>query len=92
MEKKTRKNKINSKKTKKMTKVDILNKFNNEFLKISEDYFKSTKTKQDTLKYEELSTQLLLKIDNVDSNGNTLIRKKRKEIINNINKKLDSLY
>ena len=92
MEKKTRKNKNNSKKTKKMTKVDILNKFNNEFLKISEDYFKSTKTQQDTLKYEELSTQLLLKIDNIDSNGNSLIRKKRKQIINNINKKLDSLY
>ena len=80
MEKKTRKNKINSKKTKKMTKVDLLNKFNNEFLKISEDYLKSNKSQKDILKYEELSTQLLLKIDNVDSNGNTLIRKKEKKL------------
>ena len=92
MGKKTRINRKNkNKKSKKMTKVDILNKFNNEFLNISQDYIKSTKTQQDTLKYEELSTQLLLKIDNIDSNGNILLRKKRKEIINNINQKLDSL-
>ena len=92
MEKKTRKNKNNSKKTKKITKIDILNKFYDEFLKISQDYIKSTKNRQELIKYEELSTQLLLKIDNIDSNGNALIRKKRKEIINIINEKLDSLH
>ena len=92
MEKKTRKNKNNSKKTKKITKIDILNKFYDEFLKISQDYIKSTKNRQELIKYEELSTQLLLKIDNIDSNGNALIRKKRKEIINIINEKLDRLH
>ena len=49
------------------------------------------KKNKDILKFEELTTQLLLELDNIDSNGNPHIRKKRKEIINYINEKLDDL-
>jgi hypothetical protein len=92
MEKKTRINRKNkNKKSKKMTKNDIFNKFAIEFKRLCEEYLKSERTSKDTLKFEELTTQLLLKIDNIDSNGDLIIRKKRKEIINNINEKLDSL-
>ena len=92
MEKKTKKNVVNKKKkTKKITTIDILNKFSNQFKLLNEEFLKSEKKNKDILKFEELTTQLLLKIDNIHSNGNLHIRKKRKEIVNNINTKLDNL-
>ena len=92
MEKKTKKNRVNKKKkSKKITTIDILNKFSNQFKLLNEEFLKSEKKNKDILKFEELTTQLLLKIDNIHSNGNLHIRKKRKEIVNNINTKLDNL-
>ena len=92
MEKKTKKNVVNKKKkSKKITTIDILNKFSNQFKLLNEEFLKSEKNNKDILKFEELTTQLLLKLDNVDSHGNTHIRKKRKEIISYINEKLDDL-
>ena len=92
MEKKTKKNVVNKKKkSKKITTIDILNKFSNQFKLLNEEFLKSEKNNKDILKFEELTTQLLIKLDNVDSHGNTHIRKKRKEIISYINEKLDDL-
>ena len=58
---------------------------------IKHDSIKSKKLEKDKIKLEELSTQLLLKIDMLEINGDQLLRQYRKTIINLINTYIDNL-
>ena len=91
MAKKTLKSVKNNKKTKKNLSLSTLYNFENNFNNLKNTYIKSKKSKKDKIKLEELSTQLLLKIDMVEINGDPMLRQQRKYIINLINTYIDNL-
>ena len=94
MEKKTQKKKNkneNKKMSKKTFEIKKINKYNYEFDKLKKTYLNSQKTQNDIIKLEELSTQLLLKLDLIEINGNHDLRNHRKNIINLINTYIDNL-
>ena len=86
MEKNTKKNKKNKKYKKKTLKKKSseqeINTYRINFDKLEDNYLKSSKNNKDKLIFEELSTQILLKLDNIQSNGNELVKNKRKNLIN----------
>ena len=67
-----------------LTKVRKLNELELEFKKIS-------KAKLTPLEKKETLTKLLLNVDSVLSDGDTLIRKKRKVLVNRINAAIEQL-
>lgn len=87
----TKKNIKNNKKTKKNLLLSTLYNFEINFNNLKNSYLKSKKLKKDKIKFEELSTQLLLKIDMLEINGDQLLRQYRKNIINLINTYIDNL-
>jgi hypothetical protein len=94
MEKKTlkKKNKNGNKKiSKKSFEIKKINKYHYEFDKLKKNYLNSQKTQKDIIKIEELSTQLLLKLDMIEINGNQDLRNHRKNIVNSINTYIDNL-
>ena len=94
MEKKTlkKKNKNGNKKiSKKSFEIKKINNYRYEFDKLKKTYLNSQKTPKDIIKLEELSTQLLLKLDLIEINGNHDLRNHRKKIINLINTYIDNL-
>jgi|TARA_Y100000389_G_C17382798_1_gene475306 hypothetical protein len=91
MEKKTRKNIKNNRKTKKISKIKLVKKYHMEFERLKKEYIKSQKNKKDTLKLEELSTQILLKMDLIEIDGNQELRTYRKSVIKYINSYIDNL-
>ena len=89
---KTKKNKIkNNKRTKKNLSLSTLHNFEINFNNLKNSHLKSNKLEKDKIKLEELSTQLLLKIDMLEINGDQLLRQYRKTIINLINTYIDNL-
>ena len=68
---------------KKKTEIDKI-KYDFEFLK--NKYLKSKKSHKDKLEFDEYSTQLLLKLDNINDNKNM-----RKKTISYIIKELDTI-
>lgn len=98
MEKKTRKNTKNNRKntknnrkTKKIPKIKLVKKYLREFEMLKKDYIESQKEKKDILKLEELSTQILLKMDSIEIDGNQELRTYRKSVIKSINSYIDNL-
>lgn len=92
MEKNTKKNKKYKKKTlKKKSSEQEINTYRINFDKLEDNYLKSSKNNKDKLIFEELSTQILLKLDNIQSNGDELVRTKRKNLINLITNILDGI-
>ena len=92
MEKNTKKNKKYKKKTlKKKSFEQEINTYRINFDKLEDNYLKSSKNNKDKLIFEELSTQILLKLDNIQSNGDELVRIKRKSLINYITNKLEGI-
>ena len=91
MEKKTRKNIKNNRKTKKISKIKLVKKYHMEFERLKKEYIKSQKNKKDSLKLEELSTQILLKMDLIEIDGNQELRTYRKSVIKYINSYIDNL-
>ena len=81
MQRNTKKKKVIKVKSKRNLDLRILLKYENDFLKLKKKYDSSLKSEKDWLIFQELSTQLLLKIDSIESNGKDLIRSKRKQII-----------
>ena len=65
--------------------------FESSFNNLKVNYKKSNKSEKDKIKLEELSTQLLLKMDSIEINGNQDLRIYRKSIINSINTYIDNL-
>lgn len=87
-----KKNKKNKNKTlKKKSFEQEINSLRLNFNRLEDNYLKSGKNNKDKLIFEELSTQILLKLDNIQSNGNDLVRTKRKSLINYITDKLDCI-
>ena len=92
MKKNTKKNKKNTKKTLKKINFQIqIDNLRNKFGRLKNNYLKSEKNKKEKLIFEELSTQILLKLDNIQSNGDELVRTKRKNLINLITNILDGI-
>ena len=91
MEKKTRKNTKNNRRTKKTPKMKLVKKYQREFERLKKDYLESKKDKKDILKLEELSTQILLKMDSIEIDGNQELRTYRKFVIKSINTYIDNL-
>ena len=94
MEKKTlkKKNKNGNKKiSKKSFEIKKINNYRYEFDKLKKNYSNSQKTQKDIIKIEELSLQLLLKLDMIEINGNRDLRNHRKNIVNSINTYIDNL-
>jgi len=91
MEKKTRKNTKNNRRTKKTPKMKLVKTYLKEFERLKKDYLESQKDKKDLLKLEELSTQILLKMDSIEINGNQELRTYRKSVIKSINSYIDNL-
>ena len=83
MKKNTQKKNKNKNKTLKKSFEQEINSLRLNFNRLEDNYLKSGKNNKDKLIFEELSTQILLKLDNIQSNGNDLIRTvKRKSLIN----------
>lgn len=91
MEKKTRKYTKNNRRTKKIPKMKLVKKYQREFERLKKDYLESKKDKKDILKLEELSTQILLKMDSIEIDGNQELRTYRKFVIKSINTYIDNL-
>ena len=91
MGKKSQKKLKNNKKTKKNMNLLNLVNFESIFNNLKVNYKKSNKSEKDKIKLEELSTQLLLKMDSIEINGNQDLRIYRKSIINSINTYIDNL-
>ena len=89
---KTKKNIVkNNKKTQKIKYNNPFLLHNKEFNSIKKNFIESNKLSKDILKLEELSTQLLLKIDQEEIYGNCILRNERKTLINRINNYIDSI-
>ena len=87
-----KKNKKNKKKTlKKKNFEKEIYTYRINFDELEDNYLKSGKNNKDKLIFEELSTQILLQLDNIQSNGNDLVRIKRKSLINYITDKLEGI-
>ena len=87
-----KKNKKNKKKTlKKKNSEKEIYTYRINFDELEDNYLKSGKNNKDKLIFEELSTQILLQLDNIQSNGNDLVRIKRKSLINYITDKLEGI-
>ena len=85
--KKNKKNKKYKKKNKISKKLDegipyILTKYSTEFDILNKEF---RENKINTIVFEELSTQILLKIDSIETNGVDQIRTYRKELVKYIN-------
>ena len=91
MEKKTRKNTKNNRRTKKTPKMKLVKIYQKEFERLKKDYLESQKEKKDILKLEELSTQILLKMDLIEIEGDLELRTYRKSVIQSINPYIDNL-
>jgi|UniRef100_A0A6C0JCF1 hypothetical protein len=68
---------------------EFIDKYEFEFRKLKLQYKKSSKTPKDKNYFEEYSTQLLIKIDDINILGNSKLKKSRKRLINLINSSLD---
>ena len=80
-----KKNKI-SKKNISPTPIKILKNYTSEFEKLKKQF---QEDEINNIAFEELCTQLLLKIDGIETNGIVKIREIRKKLIVDINKILE---
>lgn len=83
--KQKRKNKV-SKKNKESFPMSNLKEYTTNFKKLKEQFSKNEISK---IAFEELSTQLLLKVDAIETNGIEKVRNCRKELVIYINSILE---
>tara|TARA_B100000795_G_scaffold266553_1_gene249917 strand:- start:1588 stop:1866 length:279 start_codon:yes stop_codon:yes gene_type:complete len=90
---KTKKKKIRKNLTKKknLKQIELLDNYDFEFRKLKLKYETSLKNKREKNIMEEYSTQLLLKIDNIETNGIIKIQNYRKRLVHLINYTLNLL-
>ena len=88
---KKKKNKRNLTKKKNLKQIELLDNYDFEFRKLKLKYDTSSKNKTEKYILEEYSTQILLKIDNIETEGIIKIKNYRKKLVHFINSTLDLL-